>query len=762
MLAYEPRLPIGYDFATTLLSVLAGVVITGVGWDFALRRQGHWGTFGGAVIGAGVGTMHYVGMGALEVAGRLVWDPALVIASGVLGISLSACAVRAFNRSTKGGTLVASLLLTTAICSLHFVGMAAVVIIPDPRLAVPVEAIGSNSLAAIVLAATLLILLVGLGVILFDRRITKLKLAEAEQRAALADEIIRGAAERDELTAKLQREAEISSAALAHMAQGLSMYDEQDRLIICNERYSELYGIPGDQLPEGTRFVEVIGSLVRQGIIKGEAEEYVQQVKAAGETVHIELVLSDGSVIDIQRRQLPGGGWIATHEDVTQERAARERISYLASHDTLTGLPNRAAFLSSLDSAIQAANAGRGSLAVITIDLDRFKEVNDTLGHPAGDEILRQAATRLRNAVSKIDVVTRLGGDEFAVLQGSVQQRADAVDLARRILGCLSEPFHFDGHTVLIGASVGISVSPEQSADRDELLKMSDLALYRAKAESRGTYRFFEEGMDSQLRERRQIEADLLEAIREAQFEVHYQPLLNVDAGTIECFEALVRWRHPTRGLIQPSDFISIAEDTGLIIPIGEWVLRQACRDAAAWPSDVKVAVNLSPAQFKRGDLVAVTLNALTAAGLDPARLELEITESVLLHDEVWVRTLLNQLVALGVHIAMDDFGTGYSSLSYLRSFPFTKLKIDRSFIEDLAEGSDSLSIVQATIQLSQKLGLQTTAEGVESADQLRILTAEGCTHAQGYHVSRPIPIAEVAELLTLYNDLSPAVRKAS
>jgi len=298
---------------------------------------------------------------------------------------------------------------------------------------------------------------------------------------------------------------------------------------------------------------------------------------------------------------------------------------------------------------------------------------------------------------------------------------------------------------------VGISLAPRDSVSGENLLKMSDLALYRAKDESRGTFKFFEPTMDARLRERREIEADLRVAIQEGQFEVHYQPLLDLASGTVGCFEALARWQHPTRGLIQPADFISIAEETGLIIAVGEWVLRQACRDAAGWPADVKVAVNLSPAQFKRGDLIAMTMNALAASGLEPNRLELEITESVLLNDEEWVRSLLGRLNDLGVSIALDDFGTGFSSLSYLRSFPFSKIKIDQSFVSDIAGTTDSLAIVQATIQLSEKLGMQTVAEGVETVEQLGILKSEGCTQAQGFLVSRPVPAHTVGQLMREY-----------
>jgi predicted signal transduction protein with EAL and GGDEF domain len=359
----------------------------------------------------------------------------------------------------------------------------------------------------------------------------------------------------------------------------------------------------------------------------------------------------------------------------------------------------------------------------------------------------------LRDLIAKGDIVTRLGGDEFAVLQRNLGAEDGPANLAAAIVEVLSEPFKFEGHTVSIGASVGISRAPEHGTDGDELLKKSDLALYCAKEESRGTYQFFEAGMDSRLSERRRLEDDLREAINAGQFEVHYQPLLDMTRNRIGTFEALVRWRHRTRGLILPGDFIATAEDSGFIISIGEWILRQACRDAATWPNDVKVAVNLSPAQFKRGDLIAMTMSALSAAGLPPQRLELEITESVLLHDEAWVHSVLGKLSALGVSIAMDDFGTGYSSLSYLRSFPFNKIKIDRSFVADLIGTPDALSIVQATIQLSKKLGMEITAEGVETGEQLEILAAEGCTQVQGYHISRPVPASEITLLLTKYSE---------
>jgi diguanylate cyclase (GGDEF)-like protein len=748
MLAYQPALPVGYDFATTLLSVSAAIIVTGLGWAAALVTRRGMALLGGAVVGAGVGTMHYIGMAAVEVAGFMVWDRSLVIASVAIGIGLSAAAMRVHMLAAPKIARFAPVVLTLAICALHFIAMAAASIYPSNGVLVPPSSVDSETLAIVITAGILVIFCVGSGVILHERGLARARVAEAEQRTALADEILRGAAEREALALELERAAVISTVALESMAQGLSMHDADSRLMTYNRQYAELYGLPEDLLEPGTPLAEIMGHLIATGVIPDHRARYDDDIRAgAAHCRQIETELCDGRIIEVCMRPTPAGGWVATHEDVTEARRAADRLAYLAEHDTLTGLPNRTAFANRLSETAEAGGAERG-FAVLTIDLDRFKEVNDTLGHPFGDRLLKEAAERLRAAVGEEQVITRLGGDEFAVLQHSVTDPASAGDLAQRILDTLDRPFQFDGHTVVIGASIGISLAPRDGSSGEELLKFSDVALYRAKEESRGTFRYFEPGMDLRMQERRELEADLRIGIQEGQFEVHYQPLLDLATGAISCFEALVRWNHPTRGLLPPADFIPIAEESNLIIPIGEWVLRQACRDAVTWPDGIKIAVNLSPAQFKRGDLIAVTISALTTAGLDPERLELEITESVLLHDEAWVRSLLERLAGLGVCIAMDDFGTGYSSLSYLRSFPFSKIKIDRSFVEGLCGHSDSLAIVQATIQLSHKLGMETTAEGVETAEQLAVLSAEGCTHAQGFHVSRPVPAGAIPALL--------------
>jgi diguanylate cyclase (GGDEF)-like protein len=752
MLAYEPRIPVGFDLGTTVLSVVIAIVLTGLGWAASSLRGVRGPLLGGALIAAGIGGMHYTGMAGVRIGGLIVWNESLILLSLVLGVVLSIAALAEHRRKRQDIPWRPATLLALAICSLHFIGMGAVGIYPDPHFVVPPQAVDKGTLAVAVTGAAILILAIGFIVALFDRGVARRERAEAQRLKDMADALVEGAAARDQLADDLKRQAEISEAALDNMAQGLSLYDRDNRLITFNRRYVELYQLPAQFLIPGTPISEILRHMVESGKFPGELDFYLRQVEGAGtQAGHTEIPMNDGQIIiDIQRRPLPDGRWVATHEDITERRRSSDHISYLARHDVLTGLPNRASFTHEIRTWADRLDEGC-RFALHTVDLDRFKEVNDTLGHGVGDEILRQAADRLRGVVGESGFITRLGGDEFAIIQTDAD-RDSAARLAERIAQDLSVPFAFDGHTIATGASVGVALAPDDDRDGDALLKKSDLALNRAKAENKGSFRFFEVGMDSRLRERRDLERDLRVAIQKGHFELHYQPILNLAAGTITAFEALIRWRHPSRGLVQPAEFIPIAEETHLILPIGEWVLRQACRDAATWPGAIRVGVNLSAAQFKRGDLLAMTQSALGAAGLSPDRLELEITESVLLHDEAWVLSILRSLRDMGVRIAMDDFGTGYSSLSYLRSFPFTKIKIDRGFVSDLASTDDGRAIVQATIQLSEKLGMVTTAEGVETSDQMDILTAEGCTEIQGFHISEAVPASDIPRLLSDYN----------
>ncbi|HXW72369.1 MAG TPA: EAL domain-containing protein [Methylocella sp.] len=437
-------------------------------------------------------------------------------------------------------------------------------------------------------------------------------------------------------------------------------------------------------------------------------------------------------------------------------RANEAEIGFLATHDALTGLPNRTALGEAMERLVSRARNGE-LLALLCLDLDRFKAVNDTLGHPIGDELLRVVTARLRESVRELDIIARLGGDEFVILQPNVGKIEEAEALAIRVIEVLTAPFELKGHQVIIGASVGIAIAPNDSENAEDLLRNADMALYRAKMDGRGCCRFFAPEMDARLRERRLLDLDLRHAVAAGEFVLHYQPLYDAASEKINCFEALLRWQHPKRGMVPPMDFIPLAEEIGIIVQIGEWVLRQACTDAAQWPGDIRVAVNLSPVQFKQASLPHVVASALADSGLLPRRLELEITESVLLHDSEANMAMLHALRALGVRIAMDDFGTGYSSLSYLRSFPFDKIKIDRSFVNDLASTrGDAATIIKAVAGLGTNLGMETTAEGVETEAQFMAVREQGCTQVQGYYFSRPLPREKVADLLA-----SPAAATA-
>ncbi|MGO4566361.1 putative bifunctional diguanylate cyclase/phosphodiesterase [Rhizobium sp. 2YAF20] len=433
----------------------------------------------------------------------------------------------------------------------------------------------------------------------------------------------------------------------------------------------------------------------------------------------------------------------------TLERRVEERtaeIQHLATHDILTGLPNRGLLADTMDEALRSLRNGE-KLAVHCVDLDRFKPVNDTLGHPVGDELLRAVAKRLSQQAGEAAMVARVGGDEFIILQLLLDGDEQAAVLASRVIHALSGEFSIQGHTINIGSSIGIAVSPDDGQSSEILIRNADLALYKAKMEGRGTCRSFEPGMDARLQERRQLESELALGVPNGEFVLHYQPLHDAKTSNLTGFEALVRWNHPRLGLLPPSEFIQLAEETGVIDVLGEWILRQACADAAKWPLPVKIAVNLSPAQFKQQTLPFQVAAALAASDLLPSRLELEITESVLLaHNENTSKTL-HSLRDLGISIAMDDFGTGYSSLSYLRSFPFNRIKIDRSFVSLMCESRESQAIVKAVAELGAALGMTTTAEGVETADQFRLVRENGCTDVQGWLFGRPMPISEVYAL---------------
>ena len=601
--------------------------------------------------------------------------------------------------------MLAATLLTVAIVTMHFTAMGAVQFVPDPTRA-PASLLFSPDALALVLAGAAAIILGMCFVAAFGDRRT------------------------DD---KLKRQKLLLDAALTNMSQGLCMFDASGGIILFNDRYAQLTRMSAASL-EGRTLLDV----VRTRNLPVSPEAFVAEV--------VEAMRQGNTNTRVIERPRPESGWVSTLEDITEWQKAQAQIAHMARHDALTNLPNRTYFREKLENAL--SRIGRAQVAVFCLDLDRFKEVNDTLGHPVGDELLREVAHRLRECVRDEDTVARLGGDEFAVVQvGRELKLAETSALATRLIETISAPFTIHGYQILIGATLGISVASDDGADPDQLLKNADLALYRAKGDGRGNYRFFEAGMDARALARRTLELELRTALSRGEFELQYQPLLDIKTSNINCCEALLRWNHPQRGVVLPQEFIWLAEETGLIIPIGYWVLRRACTEAARWPEGVRIAVNVSPAQFKNRNLVPTVEEALASAGLPANRLEIEITETVLLLEGDALATL-HTLRGLGIHIAMDDFGTGCSSLSYLRSFPFDKIKIDQSFVSELAAGGESMAIVRAVTGLGRSLGISTAAEGVETAEQLSLLRSEGCNEVQGFLFSPALPAAEIEKML--------------
>ena len=520
-------------------------------------------------------------------------------------------------------------------------------------------------------------------------------------------------------------------AALNNMVQGLCMFGPEGRVLVHNRRFAEMFGQPAVH----ASVVETLPAALRGGVsAKGGSGPGPQSFSQA---------LDDGRTIAVAKEPMADGGWVATFEDITERQRAEERLAHMARHDALTGLPNRVSYREQMGRALTQVRR-EGGLAVLCLGLDHFKTVNDALGHPVGDALLQAVAGRLLEITREADTVVRLGGDEFAVIQSAATQPTEAKVLAERLVASLAAPFDVLGHQVAIGASVGIAVTTDGEVAPDGLLKCADLAMVRAKLDGRGTYRFFEEEMDARMQARRLLEIDLRQAVIEGQFDVYYQPLVNSADGAVSGFEALLRWPHPTRGMVSPGEFVPLAEELGLISTIGLWVLDRACADAVAWPDGVKVAVNLSALQFRNRNLARCVAAALERSGLPSQRLELEITESLLLQDSETTLAILHEIRALGVRISMDDFGTGYSSLSYLRLFPFDKIKIDQSFIRSLDASGEGMAIIRAVVGLGRALGMRVVAEGVETQEQFDLLRREGCDQIQGYLISRPKPVGAV------------------
>jgi diguanylate cyclase (GGDEF)-like protein len=580
-----------------------------------------------------------------------------------------------------------------------------------------------------------------------DLKGTTQELSEANQRAhqAMAEVQLQ-----NQILQTRDRELHIQNsrfdAALNNMSQALCMIDANKRLIVCNVRFLELFSLSPGVVQPNAHVVDVFHAISAAGRYNRELIEAIQVEQQSLISAHkpgsFMREIQGGPALAVSHQPMTGGGWVATYEDVTERHHAEARIRFMAHHDALTNLPNRVLFRIRMEELLRASDRQDARLAILCLDLDYFKNVNDTLGHPVGDALLEAVADRLHNCMREGDIVARIGGDEFAILAPLSDHGDRAERLAQRIVQTLSEPFDLEGQRAVIGVSIGIALATDRDINADVLLKNADMALYRAKADGRGGYRFFEAEMDAQMQARRAIELDLREAMSRQELEVWYQPIIDLAANRVSGFEALLRWHHPEHGMIPPIQFIPLAEELGLIVPIGEWVLRQSCQDAVTWPDELKVAVNLSPVQFRNNQLVETVQQALAQTGLAPNRLELEITETALLQDNETVLTTLHRLRDLGLCIVLDDFGTGYSSLSYLRSFPFDKLKIDQSFVRDMATRPDCVAIVNSVASLALQLGITTTAEGVETPEQLDQVRSAGCTEAQGYYFDYPRPAA--------------------
>lgn len=526
-------------------------------------------------------------------------------------------------------------------------------------------------------------------------------------------------------------------AALSNMTQGVCLFDAQKKLVIANSRFREIYSLPETVVAPGTPLIDLLKYQEQQGVHDDRSlDENVQTIPTLAQQ---SVSTADGRTILIRRTAIEGGGWVATHEDVTEQRQAQAEIAYLAKRDVLTGLANRAQFQERLVEACRRTKRNNDPITVLLLDLDRFKAVNDSLGHQAGDRLLVELARRLNEVVRETDVIARIGGDEFAILQeGGKAQHEGAIALALRIIQAVAAPFDLDGEKVEVGISVGIAMGPEHGSEGTELLKKADLALYDVKANGRNDFRIFDSNFLKAVSHRAEVRNELKKAIDLEQFELHYQKVFDAKTETWVGVEALVRWRHPTKGLIGPDQFIPLAEESGLIIPLGDWIISQACRDAAQLPASIQVAVNLSPVQFRNANLLEVILCALVETGLSPERLELEITETALVENRETYLTIIRQLKNLGVSIALDDFGEGYSSVNYVTVFPFDKIKIDKAFTQAAHDRREFKAVIAACLSMASELSIRVTAEGIESRAQFERMRDAGVDYVQGFLFGRP------------------------
>ena len=709
LLAFRPGMDAAFEPILTALSLLTGVAGIGAGTWLAMRLRQPAGRFAaGVVMGVGVTGLHYLGQLGYVVRGQVEWRGGVVAASIASGLLLSGLAMLAGGARLRFARKLSPPLLIVAIAIIHFPGMAAMRLVFDPRVDLPRDAVPPMAVAPVVAAVSLwLIALAFVGL---------RKTLQAQSR----------------LRRDRERVKELSALAV----EGLIVSDGRF-VLTANASLGRIYGAEANEM-EGLELSALLPEIDVAAL--GQLEEQAAQLRARdGAMVPVRLVRSEVSLGDKRRMVL-------AVRDQRERLRTEAALKMLAHHDQLTGLINRSRFCDLL--AVQAASrrSRDQAFSVLMVDLDHFKPVNDVLGHAAGDAVLRMTADRLRSALREGDVLARLGGDEFVVLQLDAGGQSEALALAARIVDVMQAPMMVNDQAVRIGASVGVALAPQHGDDAGVLLHNADLALYAAKSDGKGVYRLFDPALDARMQARRKLEMDLRRAVAAEEFELHFQPLVEAGSGRIAGAEALVRWNHPERGQVSPVDFIALAEETGLILPLGEWVLRRACQEAARWPPELSVSVNLSPVQFRDRNLGATVRSALADSGLSAMRLELEITEGVLLTDEVSTLATLKMLRNEGVRIAMDDFGTGYSSLGYLRRFPFDKIKVDQSFVRQVPSDPESAGIVRAILSIGSCLGMSTTMEGVETPEQMAFSAAEGCTFVQGYLISRPLTAEAVRD----------------
>ncbi|MGX5721296.1 bifunctional diguanylate cyclase/phosphodiesterase [Shinella zoogloeoides] len=854
MLAYDPGMVIGYDMKLTLISLGVAIVVTTAGLALATYVAGRAAVIaGGLLLGAGITSMHYIGMSAVELPGTLGWDAVYVavsvVCAGLFGaLSLLVC-MRPQQRVRDRA--LATVLMALGVVALHFTAMTAVTFRPGLMPVSDDTLISTGLMVPLIAVVAFSLLFTGLTAAVFARQ-AELTATESTRQFAMlvqgvkdyaicmldpegrvanwnegaerhkgykAQEIVgrhfsqfygeedraAGAPERalriareegkyegegwryrkdgtrywanvvldpihdaggvlvgyakisKDVTrekADADRLAEVTKnldLALENMSQGLCLFDKDERLLLANRRYSEIFGFPGDRIRPGMTLREI----VEQGVADIYADPDVWQTKArdayarrraaiqANDGGVIVEKLQSGVSVQLRYRTLPDGAWVATYEDVSERLRSEEQISFLARHDGLTGLPNRASFNNRLEADLDSARRSGGKVAAIGIDLDKFKEVNDTRGHAAGDEVLATLSRRMQACLGADETVARFGGDEFAAAK-RFEDMSDLTDFLQRLENCLTEDIRIDGYDIKPGASLGVAIYPQDADNIEALLNNADLAMYRAKDALTETVCFYEVSMDEAARSRRLIANDLWQAVERNELQLHYQVQKAVNSGETVGYEVLLRWHHPVRGTIPPGEFIPIAEECGAILPVGEWVLREACREAATWNSDHKIAVNLSPVQLGNADVADLVQRVLQETGLSPHRLELEITESTIIGDKERALNTLRRIKALGVTIAIDDFGTGYSSLETLRAFPFDKIKLDRSFMSEVEASPEAKAIIRAILALGQTLRVPVLAEGVETRSQLDILLSEGCDEAQGYFLGRPVPVERI------------------